>query len=63
MDGFRTEMNLTLVSKINGSAQCAGEDEKENSILVSLYKIRYRYIIVSQARHSVGGKGTILGPC
>lgn len=36
MDGFRSEMNLTLVAKktVNDSAQCAGEDEKENTILV-----------------------------
>ena len=38
MDGFRSEMNITLVAKktVNSTAQCAGEDEKENAILVSL---------------------------
>lgn len=37
MDGFRDEMNLTLVAGKNGndSAKCAGGDEKENTILVS----------------------------
>lgn len=36
MDGFRTEMNITLVAKKTGnnSASCAGEDETENAILV-----------------------------
>ena len=43
MDGFRNEMNLTLVMKKttnDSSAQCAGEDEQENIILVRTCEIQ-----------------------